>query len=168
MSMASSAVSSRLSWRCWLAICCCSLRRCRHRSGGLQAVPGVLRDLGLADLAAGCGRESVGEQDVAGNLLMRHPVSHELPQLIGVEGGAGLPANDGARFFAVVVIGYADDTRLGDGGVLGDDGLDLGRVEVLAAADDDVLAAVHDAQPALAVEPADVTGAEPALGIDHY
>ena len=61
-------------------------------------------------------------------------------------------------------MGHADDGGLGDVGVLVERGLDLGRVDVLAAADDHVLEAVDDVEVAVVVEPADVAGVEPAVG----
>ena len=45
--------------------------------------------------------------------------------------------------------------------------LDLDGADVLAAADDDVLQAVGDAQAAVVVEHADVAGAEPAVGVER-
>ena len=58
----------------------------------------------------------------------------------------------------------ADDRRLGDVGVLVERSLDLGGVDVLAAADDDVLQPVDHVQVAVVVEPAEIAGVEPAVG----
>jgi hypothetical protein len=48
--------------------------------------------------------------------------------------------------------------------VLVQDLLDLPRVDVVAAADDQVLLAVDDGEVAVLVDPADVAGAEPPVG----
>ena len=51
-----------------------------------------------------------------------------------------------------VGIGHADHRAVGHGGVLEERGLDLHRVDVLAAADDHVLGAVDDVDEAVLVE----------------
>ena len=63
-----------------------------------------------------------------------------------------------ADLLAEALVGDADDRGLGDVGVLVQRGLDLGRVDVLSAADDDVLQPIDDVEVALVVEPAEVTG----------
>ena len=59
---------------------------------------------------------------------------------------------------------HADHRALGDAGHLVDAALDLGRVDVVAAADDQVLAAADDRDVAAVVDLADVAGLEPAVG----
>ena len=45
--------------------------------------------------------------------------------------------------------------------------LDLARVDVVAAADDHLLLAIDEEEVAALVEPAEITGGEPALGVDR-
>ena len=72
--------------------------------------------------------------------------------------GSVAHAHHRADLFAVALVGDADDGGFGDVGVLVERGLDLGRVDVLAAPDDDVLQAVDDVEVALVVEAAEVAG----------
>ena len=70
--------------------------------------------------------------------------------------------NASARL-APALVGHADDGGLGDGRMRVQDGLDLGRVDVLAAGDDHVLDPVDDAVVALVVALGDVAGAQPPV-----
>src|SRR5688500_20257912 len=58
---------------------------------------------------------------------------------------------------------YQDDRRLGDGGMRVEDLLHLARVDVEAAADDEVLLALDDVEEVVGVEAADVAGVQPAV-----
>src|SRR5262249_3683373 len=60
----------------------------------------------------------------------------------------------------------ADDGDLRERRMLVERALDLGRIDVLAAADDHVLHAVTDVEKAVDVEVADVAAAEPAVGVE--
>ncbi len=73
-------------------------------------------------------------------------------------------ADDRADLLAEPFVGHADDRGFGDVRVLVQRGFDLGGVDVLAAADDDVLQAVDDVEVAVGVETAEVAGVEPAVG----
>ena len=64
------------------------------------------------------------------------------------EAGAVAHAHHCADLLAEALVRDADDRGLGDVGVLVQRGLDLGRVDVLAAADDDVLQPVDDVEVA--------------------
>ena len=66
-------------------------------------------------------------------------------------------------FFAVDRVCASDDRGLGDLGKPVDHGLDLAGVDVLATADDHVLGPVDEHQVTVLVEPADVTGVQPAV-----
>jgi hypothetical protein len=80
---------------------------------------------------------------------------------------SGLQRDDCADGFSPIRIGQADHGRLGDPRVLIEDVLDLGRVDILAAADDNVLHTVGYCQEPLGIQPADVPGEKPALRVDH-
>ncbi len=68
--------------------------------------------------------------------------------------------DDRDRHFAEPLVGRAEHRRFGDRGAGVAFRLDLGRRDILAAADDDVLLAVDDEQIAVLVEIADVAGAD--------
>ena len=78
-------------------------------------------------------------------------------------GGTVAHTDHGAHLLAHALVGDADGRGLGDVGVLVEGGLDLGGVDVLTAADDDVLQPVDDVEEAFVIEPAEVAGEEPAV-----
>ena len=77
---------------------------------------------------------------------------------------AVLERDGGADLLAQVVVLDADHGDLGDGVVLVERLLDLARVDVVAAADDQVLLAVDDEEVAVLVLLGHVAGEEPAVG----
>src|SRR5262249_60423731 len=77
--------------------------------------------------------------------------------------GAGAQPQDGTRDLSRRRVGHPDDRHLNDPGMVGEQVLDLARTDVLALADDDVLLAAGDPEIAIAVERAQVAGAEPAV-----
>ena len=68
-----------------------------------------------------------------------------------------------AHALAEDLVGHRHHRRDRDRRVLGDLGLDRGRAEVLAAADDDVGRAADDAEVAVGVDLAHVADAHPAV-----
>ena len=80
-------------------------------------------------------------QLVAGDALL-HPGA----QGGFVDAGAGAGFDDGVDGLAEFVVRDADHSGIGDVGVFGEGGLDLGRVDVGPAADDEVDAAVREEQ----------------------
>ena len=80
---------------------------------------------------------------------------------------AGREAHDRARVLAEPLVGRGDHRDLGDLRERGDRLLDLGRRDVLAAADDHVLHPVGDREEAVGVEHAHVAGAVPAVGVER-
>ena len=78
--------------------------------------------------------------------------------VVAEDRGAVAHTDHGAHLLADALVGDADDRGLGDVGMLVERGLDLGGVDVLAAADDDVLQPVDDVEVALVVEAAEVAG----------
>ena len=78
---------------------------------------------------------------------------------------AALTRNDaGADPFAEPLVRRCDDGKLADPGVAEQPVLDLRRGDVLAAADDELLAAPGDLEEPGLVDPRHVAGAEPAAG----
>ena len=83
------------------------------------------------------------------------------PILTRVEAGAG--DHDRRDPLAPALVGYAHDRRLGNGGILVQDRLDLARRDILPAGHDDVFLAIDDREVAALVEPAEIAGVEPAV-----
>ena len=79
-------------------------------------------------------------------------------ELVGGDAGTRHQRDHGADLLAEDVVRHADDRGVDDIRVLEQHGLDLGAVDVLAAADHDVLGAVEDVDEALVVDPRDVAG----------
>ena len=86
----------------------------------------------------------------------------------GVAGGgvAGAQHDEGLRRLAAIGIGHADDRRLEHGRVFVERFLEDPRIDVVAAAEDDVLDAVDQEQVAVLVQVADVPGAQGAVAED--
>src|SRR5262249_7483168 len=137
-------------------------------AGGWIAGGWIARGAGPAtlaaeDLAGGALGQLVDQPEVAGVLVRRDPVLHVRPQFLGRGRGAGLERDGRADLLAELVVGDPDHGRLGDRGMLVEDLLDLARVDVVAAADDHLLLAVHDEEVAVLVHPGQVTSPEPAV-----
>ena len=78
--------------------------------------------------------------------------------------GRTRPQHDrGDRHLPEGRVASGDDAGVGDRGVVAEDGLDLRRRDVLAAADDPVGATVSDRQAAVGVEAPEVAGPQPAV-----
>ena len=79
--------------------------------------------------------------------LKREPIAAERHQLGGervVSGDAFAHLDDGLHRFAPLLVGHADGGDVAHGGVLEDHGVDLGRVDVHAARDDELGAAAGE------------------------
>src|SRR4051812_30956827 len=137
----------------------------RRDGGGERSLEQRLAELALEDLAAGvAGQLLVHEPDLHRD-LERGEASADVVLHVGLrERRAVAHADDGTDLLAETIVRDADDRGLGDVGVLVERGFDLGRVDVLATADDDVLDAVDDEQVAVLVDAADVARVEPAVG----
>src|SRR6516164_2250545 len=123
-----------------------------------------LAKLVLHDLARGVQREGVQEGDVAGHLEAGHPRLAPGDQLVGGDGAPG--HHERLADLSHPLVGDADHGGLGDGRVLHQEPLDLGRVGVEPADDEHVLLAADDLQVAAVVDRAEVTGVQPAVGVD--
>ena len=87
-----------------------------------------------------------------------------LSELFRVDFGSDTSHDVSMDDLSPVLIRLADDDRLVDGRMLGDDVLDLQRMEVLAAANDHVVGASGEVEIALFVPASEVSGAKPASG----
>src|SRR4029077_11984989 len=91
------------------------------------------------------------------------PIFDVVAQLLGGDDGPRLEGHRRPDLLAEGRMRQADHGGLGDGGVVVQRLLDLPRVDVVAAADDQVLLPVHDVEVAVLVHPGQVTGVEPAV-----
>ncbi len=97
----------------------------------------------LHDLAVGVARQGLGqEQDPHRGLEHREPRADPGLQLLLVRLGARGEVDDGRRLLAERPVRKPDQGGVGDRGMVVEDVLDLGGIDILAAADDDVLGAV--------------------------
>ena len=99
----------------------------------------------------------------------RHLVGRQSLTAVAIELGVadrhGEPHDhDRHRDAAPGGVGLAHHGGIDDGGVLAQDRLDLRGVDVLAPRDDQVVAAIGDAQQPVSVQRAQVPGAQPAIG----
>ena len=124
-------------------------------------------DLPTQDLAGGSFRERFLEPHETGVLVCGDPRLDEALDLLGIRLVAGLEDDRGADVLAELVVGQAHDRGLHDVGVLVEHLLDLARVDVEAAADDHLLLAVDDEEIAVVVDPGQIAGVKPPVGIDR-
>ena len=97
--------------------------------------------------------------------MLAQPVGEEAAQRVQRKAGsARFQRHIGLGRLAAIGVGDADDDAFGDIGVLVDRLFDLRRIDVEAARQDHVLAAVHKREIAAIIHPAHVAGQEPAIG----
>jgi len=122
----------------------------------------------LLHLAHGVARQFADHEAALGNLEIRQPAFQLRDHGVAVDAGAR-PGNDHRHaHFAEVRVRHAHQRAFGHAGQLVDVALDLGRVDVVAATDDQVLAAADDVDITALVDPADVAGLEPAVGSEFF
>ena len=90
----------------------------------------------------------------------------ERQQLRRARGIGGVPQLDGAlHHFAEIGVGHADHGGVGDGGMAQQHALDLGRVDVHAARQDEIGAPVAEIEKALRVDMAEIAVGRPAARV---
>src|SRR5262249_17037057 len=77
------------------------------------------------------------------------PAVAEIDDLLNSRILAGMQHDTGSRRLAPLIVGHAHHRHLEDLGMLCEHALDLGRIDVLAAADDHVVLAIDQMQEAL-------------------
>ena len=132
------------------------------RQGDVRHTDGGRLDLALEDLAGGALGQVVEEPDQARVLVGGDPLLDVGADLLGRQLLALVEDDRGADLLAPLVVGDADHRRFADLRVLVEHLLDLARVDVVAAADDQVLLAVDDVEVAVLVDAGHVAAVEPA------
>jgi hypothetical protein len=108
-------------------------------------------------------RELIDEAPGARHLVGGEPLPAEFREIFSSRLTTGLELQECDRHLAPVAIGDADHRRVENRRVGVQDILDLARVDVLAATDDDVLAAALHTAIAVLVQAAEVAGSVPIL-----
>src|SRR6185437_6527703 len=121
-------------------------------------------DLAAQDLPGRALGQLVDQPDLPRVLVGGDLVAGERAQFLRGRAGVGLERYGRADLLAEVVVRDPDHGHLGHRRVLVQDFLDLARVDVVAAPDDQVLFAVDDVEVAVFVDPGQVPAAEPAVG----
>ena len=137
-------------------------QRLGHRAGG-----GVCGQRGLELLAHRGDRDRVDRVDVlgpGGGLADRGGGPREQLGLVEPAGSGG--DDVGHRDLAGVPVGAAHGRGVADGGVAQQRFLDHPRVDVVAAADDEVLGPAGEVHEAVGVDTAEVAGVQPAVADD--
>ncbi len=107
--------------------------------------------------------QGLDEADVLGHLVVGQAFLAEGHDVVGPEVGPGGGDHEGRADLAVEVVGDADHGHLGHRRVLGQEGLDLGRVDVGPAPLVGVGPAADDREVAPLVHGGEVAGVEPAV-----
>ena len=111
-----------------------------HGNGVLAELGG---DVSALDFAGGGAGEGVDDVDGLGDFEVNEMLLAE-----GLDvflGGVGAQDDGGVHLFAVLDVGHAEADGILDGGVLGEDGIDLKGRNLLAAAVNQLLEASGDA-----------------------
>src|SRR5438105_807601 len=108
-------------------------------------------------------RHLVDELDLPDPLVIGDPLLHESHQLVGRHGGAGADLHERLRDLTRLRIRFADDARVGHGGMLAEHRLDLRGPDAEALVLDELLLAVDDEDVPVLVLLADIAGEEPAV-----
>src|SRR5580704_14319686 len=134
--------------------------RARSRRLGPRLDALFLFHLLLGELADGSLGQLRPDLESDRHLVLADLALEMLLQFLEGERGAGLQLDEHLGRFLAVGIGDADHDTLIDRGKLVDRLLDHARIDVVARRDDEVLGAIDQEQPAVAVHVAHVTGAQ--------
>src|SRR3954452_20280837 len=108
--------------------------------------------LSLEHLPGRVAGQLVHELDLARDLVAGEVGLDVPPDLVPAQRGALAPDHDRLQPLAELLVLDAEDRRLGDRGMAGEQLLDLGGEDVLPARDDHVVVTAVDEQPPLRVE----------------
>src|SRR4029453_7170410 len=124
---------------------------------------GVVPQQVLHDFPGGVTRQLVDEGDLSRALVVGEVVGAERLELVAADGGIGLAHDKGGAVLAEHVVRDADDRGLSHLWVLEDHALDIRRVHVVSAPNDEVLLAPDEVQEPVVVEVAEVSAAQPTV-----
>lgn len=77
--------------------------------------------------------------------------------------GIGGGDDEGGDLLAPFGVGETDDADGGDGGVVEEEALDLGRINILATSNDNIATSLDEPEITILIEIADVAGVETAI-----
>src|SRR5918994_6958886 len=136
------------------------------RVGGIRAARGpgdVVAQQVLHHLPGRVARQLVDEGDLPRALVVREVLGAERLELVALDVGVGLAHDKGGDVLTEHVVRYADDRGLAHRRVFEDHALDVSRVHVVPAADDEVLLASDEVEEPVVVEVAEVSTAQPTV-----
>src|SRR5216684_4343015 len=166
----SSVINASSSMRLiWIAMCSTLLGLGpAHRQRRDAARFGPFDELALQDLAARGQRIGGHRDEILRHVVARQPGFVQMRQQFVCLGAGSLVKYDRqAHLLAEPLIGDREGSNAGHGGMAHREVLDPGRVDVVAAADDQILLAADDFEAALFVEPPEIARHEPAAAVER-
>src|SRR3990172_6919053 len=136
-------------------------RSVRHRASPSRLCADLAPKLFPEDLAHRALRQGVHEADLFRALVLGESALAERDDLVGRRGLPGPEHDEREDLLAHERVRHSDHGGLGGLGEGVERLLDIPRIDVEAAADDEVLLALHNVEKVLGVEPAHVPRAEP-------
>ena len=134
------------------------------REHARRRVPAQLR---LEHLADAGHRHRIDRDDLHRHRgALRRAGAHPILQLARLHGRARLELDVADRQLAGIGVGLADHRGEADGRMLEQDLLDRRGIDVVAAADHQVLGAAGDPEEAVGIEPAEIAGIDP-MAVDE-
>src|SRR5258708_7797301 len=107
--------------------------------------------------------QAAEEMDLFGRLVLGQALAAEGQDLVGARLGVVTQDDEGDHLLAVPRVGPADHRGLGHRRVFEQHFLDVARVNVEAAADDQVLLAINDVEVAFGVHAPDIARVQPSV-----
>src|SRR2546425_1951962 len=123
-----------------------------------------LRELPSLHLAASGQRERVEEAHQVGHFVVGDGVAAEVLELVARYDGALRGHDAGADQLPERLVGDADDAGVAHGRVRAEEVLQLARIDLVAAADDELVAAAPDPDVAVLVQDREVARHQESLG----
>src|SRR5712692_10299775 len=166
----SSVINASSSMRViWIAICSTLLGlgpAHRQRRDAARFRP--FDQLALQDLAARGQRIFRHRDEILRHVIARQPGLVQMgQQFVCLRAGSLVKYDRQAHLLAEPLIGDREGSNAGHGGMAHREVLDPGRVDVVAAADDQILFAPDDFEAALVVEPSEIARHEPAAAVER-
>src|SRR5262249_4469223 len=137
-----------------------------RQAHALLAAPYRPRSSNFSPFPAGF-RGNAGTISNRRQFVTGEPFAREFPEFGEIDHGAGFERCHGDNRLAPLLVRQADHRDLGDGRMVVQNALHLGRVNVLATRDHHVLQPVGDIKKAVLVEITYITGMKPTFGIDR-